>query len=355
MLSLILSPHLILVGGFLGAGKTSLLLAAGSRLRAMGRRAGVILNDQGGELVDTRLAEAAGFDTEEITGGCFCCRFSDFIRAADRFAAHKSPEIILAEPVGSCADLSATILQPIKRFYGERFQLAPLTVLVDPARAEALLRDDADPLAAYLFRKQIAEADLVRFSKADLYERFPQLDGVNAQPLSARTGDGVEAWLDEVLAGNIAAGSRLLEIDYGRYAEAEASLGWLNWGGDLVLNRALTPAAITGPLVSRIDGLLSEAGIAIAHLKVFTGSAAGYVKASVCRNREQAVVDGSLDAPPARRHALVVNLRAAGAPEILEALVERVIRDLPGKVRVAHQQAFRPPAPVPEHRFEEVV
>ena len=66
--SLILSPHLILVGGFLGAGKTTLLLAAGARLRAAGRRVGVILNDQGGELVDTRLAQAAGFAVEEITG-----------------------------------------------------------------------------------------------------------------------------------------------------------------------------------------------------------------------------------------------------------------------------------------------
>jgi len=350
-----LPPHLILVGGFLGAGKTTLLLAAGARLRALGRRVGVILNDQGGELVDTRMAEAAGFAAAEITGGCFCCRFSEFVRAAERVVAREAPEVILAEPVGSCTDLSATILQPIKRLFSDRFRLAPLTVLVDPASAEELLRTDADPLIAYLFRKQIAEADLVRFTKADLYSRFPSLEGTNARPLSARTGAGIPEWLDEVLADDTAAGARLLEIDYQRYAEAEAALGWLNWRGDLRLRSALTPAALAGPLAGRLDQLLTGAGINIAHLKVFAQSANGHLKVSVCRNGAAPSTDGPLDAPPATWYALTLNLRARGAPEMLTAVVERAIQGLPGTVRTVHLQSFRPPAPVPEHRFEEVV
>jgi CobW/HypB/UreG family nucleotide-binding protein len=350
-----LSTHLILVGGFLGAGKTTLLLAAGARLRAMGRRVGVILNDQGGELVDTRLAEAAGFATEEITGGCFCCRFSALVEAAERMTAREAPEVILAEPVGSCTDLSATILQPIKRFYGERFRLAPFTVLVDPGRVTELLRPDADPLVSYLFRKQIAEADIVRFSKSDRYGRLPSLEGIDARPLSAHTGEGIGEWLDEVLSDGRAAGARLLEIDYARYAEAEAALGWLNWQIDLRLVTPLTPAAIVGPLVTRLDALLTGAGISIAHLKAFTRSANGHLKVSICRNGEAPSIDGPLDAPPAKRHALTLNLRAAGAPEVLTAAVERAVSELPGSARIMHQQSFRPSPPVPEHRFQQIV
>ena len=78
------NPILILVGGFLGAGKTTLLLQAAARLRDRGLRAAIITNDQGGELVDTRLVNASGYAAEEIAGGCFCCRFSDFISAAER-------------------------------------------------------------------------------------------------------------------------------------------------------------------------------------------------------------------------------------------------------------------------------
>jgi hypothetical protein len=343
-----------LVGGFLGAGKTTLLLAAAARLRAMGRRVGVILNDQGGELVDTRLAEAAGFAAQEIIGGCFCCRFSEFMAAAERFVADSAPEFILAEPVGSCTDLSATILQPIKRYYGDRFRLAPLTVLVDPARAEELLGPDADPLASYLFGKQIAEADLVRFSKADLRQNFPQLAGVDARPLSARTGAGVDDWLEDVLSGEVTAGTRLLEIDYARYAEAEAALGWLNWHGELQPKRPLTPAAIIGPLLASLDRLLTGAAISIAHLKVFARSANGYVRAGICRNGDTPSIDGQLDAPPATRYTLTITLRATGAPETLSALVDRAIRDLDARFQVEHLEAFRPSPPVPEHRFEEI-
>jgi hypothetical protein len=350
----VLQIRLVLVGGFLGAGKTSLLLAAATRLRTAGRRVGVITNDQGGELVDTRLVEAAGFDAEEVTGGCFCCRFTDFVQSAERLLAI-GPDVILAEPVGSCADLSATILQPIKRFYDDRFRLAPLTVLVDPARAEELLGTQADANLSYLFRKQLAEADLVRFSKADRHTQFPALPGVTARPLSAHTGEGVGEWMDEVLQDTAAAGSRLLEIDYQRYAEAEASLGWLNWQADVRLRRPLTPASLVGPLLDHLDRSLTREGVAIAHLKIFAQCGAGYVRAGICRNGEEPSVDGALDAPPASRHELVLNLRAGAAPGTLDAAVDEAAGELPGKVRVLYRQSFRPAPPKPEHRFSEIV
>lgn len=343
------------MGGFLGAGKTTLLLAAGSRLRAASKRVGIILNDQGGELVDTRLAEAARFAAREITGGCFCCRFSDFVRAARSFTPDEAPEFILAEPVGSCTDLAATILQPLKRFYRNQFQIAPLTVLVDPARAREMLSPDADPLASHLFHKQIAEADLVRFSKADLHPHVPQIPGVEARPLSAQTGEGVAEWLDEVLSWNGAPGMRLLDIDYSRYAEAEAALGWLNWRGELRLSRPLTPAAVIGPLVRELDRGLTEAHIPIAHLKLFARSANGHVKASVCRNGEPPAVAGILDAPPATRCTITINLRATGDPANLSAVVDRALRNLPGRFHIDHAEAFRPSPPVPEHRLQEAV
>jgi G3E family GTPase len=102
-------PTLVLVGGFLGAGKTTLLLRAARLLHDRGMRAAIITNDQGGALVDTRMAAAAGFDAGEIAGACFCCRFGDFVAAARSLMAVK-PNVIFAEPVGSCMDLSATVL-----------------------------------------------------------------------------------------------------------------------------------------------------------------------------------------------------------------------------------------------------
>ena len=93
----------------LGAGKTSLIVAAARRLVEQGRRVGVVTNDQGSGLVDTALVRAAHVPVAEVPGGCFCCRLSDLLRACDALAAER-PEVIFAEPVGSCVDLAATVL-----------------------------------------------------------------------------------------------------------------------------------------------------------------------------------------------------------------------------------------------------
>ena len=138
------TPTIVLIGGFLGAGKTTLMLAAARKLHSAGLRTGVITNDQAGDLVDTRFLEAAGLSTEEVAGGCFCCRFSDFVRSAEKLLLLE-PHVIFAEPVGSCADLTATILEPLKRYYNQQFLLAPLTVLVDPRRAAELQQPGTDP------------------------------------------------------------------------------------------------------------------------------------------------------------------------------------------------------------------
>jgi hypothetical protein len=340
------SPVLVLVGGFLGSGKTTLLLQAAARLCHSGLRVALITNDQGGALVDTRLAIASGIQTQEVVGGCFCCRFSEFVAAAEGLLALDA-NVILAEPVGSCIDISATILQPMKRLYGHRFRLAPFTVLVDPERAQELLAPDADPYLAYLFANQLAEADLVCFSKADLYTEFPELPTGFALRLSASTGEGVSEWLHEVLAGHIAPGSRLLEVDYQKYAEAEAALGWLNWQANLRLRHALSPASVVGSLLDDLDQSLSQADVQIVHLKVFDQASSGYIKASVCRNGEEPFVQGALDASPAQRHELLLNLRARAAPELLEAIVKQAAGRLAGRVNVVHFESFQPAAPKP--------
>lgn len=343
-------PIIVLVGGYLGSGKTTLLVRAASRLRDSGVRVALITNDQGGALVDTRLAEAQGTRVEEITGGCFCCRLSEFVAAADRLCEF-DPEVILAEPVGSCIDISATVLQPIKRFYGDRYRLAPFTVLVDPQRAHEMLAADADPYLSYLFLNQIAEADLVYFNKADVSTGYPSLPSGFALRLSAKTGLGVPEWLAEVLAGSTVAGSSLLDVDYQRYAAAEAALGWLNWQAELELKEALSPTMVVGPFLDDLDHRLTQAGVAIAHLKVLDHASTGYIKASLCRNGDEPTVDGELTASPDERHELLLNLRAPGAPEQLREIVGHAANSLPGRVNVVHLESFRPSPPKPECRI----
>jgi hypothetical protein len=347
-------PVLALVGGFLGSGKTTLIVRAAAILRNRGLRVAAIMNDQDSGLVDTKFAEMERMDAREVAGGCFCCRFSDLLDAADQLTAYR-PDVIFAEPVGSCIDLSATILQPLKAFHRDTFRLAPLTVLVDPALANKVYDAEADPNVGYLFRSQLAEADLVCLTKADLYSGTPVLPVPVDFRLSAKTGNGVENWLNEILASSRVVGAHLLDVDYSQYAEAEAALGWLNLHADVELTQPLSPAELAGPLLEELDQSLTAARISIAHLKVFDQTTAGYIKASICANGCEPVPDGDLLCEPASRHELVINLRAIADPDKLQNVVNRALEGIAGSVRVRYSGAFRPGPPKPEHRLSSVI
>src|SRR5712671_5858393 len=124
-----------MIGGFLGAGKTTAIVGLAQRLSRQGQRVGLITNDQGSGLVDTAMLRSRGFATEEIPGGCFCCRFDSLLEAASKLTAASRPDVFIAEPVGSCTDLVATVTYPLRRIYGDNFSIAPLSVLMDPVRA----------------------------------------------------------------------------------------------------------------------------------------------------------------------------------------------------------------------------
>ena len=342
-------PLLAFVGGFLGAGKTTLILKTAELLEKRGKRAAIIVNDQDSELVDTKLGRARGFKTGEVIGGCFCCRFSGLIDAAEDLLAYE-PDVILAEPVGSCIDLAATILRPLQSLHDEIYRVAPLTVLLDPGMADRLRGEEVAPAIRYLVTRQLAEADLICLSKRDLEIRSPDVPFPIDFQLSAQTGEGVDEWLDEILATTRVVGAGLLEVDYEEYGAAEAALGWVNAHIQVQLSEATSPAAVCGPLMDRLESALSLDAISIAHLKVFDRALTGWVKASVSAG-QRPIPTGDLLADAAPEHEIAINLRAMADPAALREAVSSALAEIPGRVQIHHLSAFRPAAPVPQHRM----
>jgi hypothetical protein len=344
-----LTPWLIPVGGFLGSGKTSLMLEAGRRLRARGVKVATLTNDQAAGLVDTVTARQQDFDAGEVAGACFCCAFTKFVDAAAGLAS-RGAEVILAEPVGSCTDIAATVLAPVLRDYSHLFRLAPYTVLVDAAQYAGVHAPEANPEVAWLYGRQIAEADILAFSKCDLGGPQPELQAP-ALRLSASSGVGIDGWLEEVLSGRTAPGTRLLgELDYDRYARAEALLAWLNASVRLRTKKPLSPAQLLGPLVEDLDARLTLQGAHIAHLKTWIESANSWLRVSMTRNGQDPVVDGDRLAGSARDYRVVVNLRALGEPATLQACVEQALSALPAEAMIERLDCFRPSPPKPERR-----
>jgi hypothetical protein len=87
------------------------------------------------------------------------------------------------------------------------------------------------------------------------------------------------------------------------------------------------------------------------HLKLFDSSASGWLKAAACSNRERPRVEGNLDALPANRHQLLVNLRAVGDPAEVRRIFEMQLQQLEGKTVDVRLDCFRPSPPKPEHRI----
>jgi hypothetical protein len=269
--------------------------------------------------------------------------------AADALRGYM-PEVIFAEAVGNCTDISATVLQPPKLDCYERFRIAPYTVVVDPDIARRFLDPNTDPGLAFLFEKQLEEADIACFSKADRFSEFPSLPGCSPRFLSSQTGYGVAAWLVDVLGGERFPSATILEIDYERYARAEAALAWLNCRATVELASPASPASLTGRLLHGLERALTAKGLTVAHLKVMDTSPAGWVKGSIVCNGGEPFVDGNPDAPAVAAHELLLNARAAGSPGDLRQAVEDQLAAIPGAVSVRALQCFSPSPPTPEKR-----
>jgi hypothetical protein len=221
-------------------------------------------------------------------------------------------------------------------------------VLVDPVRAREMADKDADPDVSFLFRHQVEEADLVCVSKADR-DIDPPVGDRPGHRVSARTGQGVDEWLDLVFGGTLAVGRTSLNVDYTRYGAAEAALAWLNWQVDLTLETAMSPAAVVGLVTERLEPTLAAERLAIVHVKVLDQTPAGYVRAHLCGPGEEPVPEGMLDASPTTEHHLLVNARAIGDPDVLSRAVSGCVAGL-GRLRSKTLEAFRPAPPRPERR-----
>ncbi len=362
----------MMVGGFLGAGKTTALLRLAQHLTAQGRRVGLITNDQSYGLVDSVLVGAHGFPVEEITGGCFCCRFSSLIQAAERLAQRAKPDVLLAEPVGSCTDLRAAVQHPLRRMYGGDYRVAPLSVLVDPIRALRVLRLAAGKAFSakvrYVYSKQLEEADILVINKCDLLssdqlcrledalrQRYPK---AGLFRVSAREGTGLDRWFAALA---VDPGRRAAPpVDYDTYAEGEALLGWLNATLRLSAGEAFDGNRLLMDLAGQIRRRLSGESIEIAHLKMTLAPEDGA--------RDLAVLNlVSSASEPDLSHALehelcggelVLNLRAEGPPDLLRKAVDDALAAAAAAsgalAQVRRLEHFRPARPIPTHRMEVV-
>jgi Ni2+-binding GTPase involved in maturation of urease and hydrogenase len=361
----------IMIGGFLGSGKTTAVARLAQALTLKGLKVGLITNDQGSNMVDTAMLRSRGFATEEIPGGCFCCRFNSLVQAAKKLTSATTPDVFIAEPVGSCTDLIATVAYPLRRMYGDRFSVAPLSVLVDPVRALRVFEVEEgsrfSEKVRYIYLKQIEEADLIVVNKVDTMssERLRALEkaigsrfsGKEILSVSARLGIGLPGWFDKIVNG-APPGGRPMQINYETYAEGEALLGWLNCTVSLSGQTTWNGNQVLRDLADAIQRRFRASGAEVAHLKMTLSPESGLDAIGVINLvRNDYVPELSLElAAPLKSGQLIINARVEMPPDQIYGATTAGLDELRKHhpelhISLEHEEHFRPGKPEPTHRL----
>jgi Ni2+-binding GTPase involved in maturation of urease and hydrogenase len=356
----------LMVGGFLGAGKTTAILKLATYLQQKGQRSALITNDQSIDLVDTARARAANRPVEEVIGGCFCCKFDTLMQAAQNLTCQGGIDALIAEPVGSCTDVRATVSYPLRQLFGEQYEVAPLSVLIDPHRcAEALGLSEEAGLTEkvhYIYRKQLEEADLIVINKIDLLAPdfrgklvsklrgdFPQAQVLE---VSCETGEGLDAWFDLFLSGKLQ-GRPAMEVDYDVYADGEALLGWLNARAAFTADPAIDSNELLLALMGRLKKQLAARDVEIAHCKMSleSGRPSDFAAISLTSTAAEPAATWTSNAS-LREGQIILNLRAEADPDLLRNEVMTALFTFPRvSMRMEEISAFRPGRPTPTHRL----
>jgi G3E family GTPase len=212
---------------------------------------------------------------------------------------------------------------------------------------------------------QQQEADAIAISKIDLLtalerdrveqlvrEQFP---GRNPFGFSARTGEGFDTLLS-CLESASDRGRPLHDLDYDRYAEGESELGWLNSRVQLERHQ---PMALDDPLLQLgrdIHDNCRSRGLEIAHGKILLGADGHVAVVNMVDNRVPPELSRPASAS-ASNMVLTINLRAQAEPAAIEAVVHDSLARWTGRHGIAivggAGRCFKPPRPVPTHRFAE--
>jgi G3E family GTPase len=358
-----LRTRFVIIGGYLGAGKTTLATSIGRELKErQDLSVAIITNDQGNVLVDTEFVRNAGFDVMDVMGGCFCSNFNDFVKNARSLVQTGRPDIIIAEPIGTSTNILASVIVPLRTMYPEEFEVAPLFVVIDGTRiSELLAKPQGFGLGAnkIIPLHQVHEAEYVLISKADRLTgdqieeaiRQVKLEVPEAVVIafSSKSRTNLDQIVDVILSDKLSV-KAAAPADNRMFAMEKASLGWYNATADL---RAENPVDLYVFIKSLLQKVSSQFGTeSIAHVKVLVESKEAAVKMSLVMDSIQ--TDGIRGGRYLKNGGrLILNARISASPKELKEHLSQIITSTAAEMNVQvgeySETCFSPKPETPNH------
>ncbi len=287
----------MVVSGFLGAGKTTTMIALAEHMNKTFGETAIIANDLGANLVDTNLTQTSGCTVAEIASGCICYQMDNTVDQIRRLRDKDGAVFVMSDIPGCGVGALDHVYHRLANDNADEFTLSPFTVVVDPERLRMIMPERADinlpEELVYLLKLQLEEADLVVLNKADLLapedvERYVDFlhaacPDIPVLVISALERTGIEE-LAEFITTHETALKNFSVRNNQEFADAEAKLTWYNRrlylktndGGKIDCN------AVVGDLIESIRMGLIEKKRNVPHLKTFATSGNGdFNKASL--------------------------------------------------------------------------
>ncbi|MGD1060303.1 MAG: GTP-binding protein [Methanomassiliicoccales archaeon] len=156
---------ILLISGFLGSGKTTMILSTIEEIiKRKHKKVVVIVNDFGQIGIDGKVMEKYGLRVREMPSGCICCTLgSDLLATLREVAQAFSPDLVVIEPTG-IADPEA--IHGTLKLYTGPIGSTKIVIIVDAARFTTIFKALSRPL-----ENQLRAANLIVINKSDLVEK----------------------------------------------------------------------------------------------------------------------------------------------------------------------------------------
>ncbi|TQD25418.1 GTP-binding protein [Methanolobus vulcani] len=162
----------LVIGGFLGSGKTSTIIRIGKEFSEAGQKVAVIVNEIGEVGLDGDVISKYGLDMTELTSGCICCSLKVNMKTTLTLLNRDyHPDVILIEPTGIA--FPQVIKNEVDLMNLKDTTVQPLVTLIDGSRFKQLMKE-----AKNFAMRQIIDAEILCINKIDLVDeiRIPILE-----------------------------------------------------------------------------------------------------------------------------------------------------------------------------------
>lgn len=340
----------MVVSGFLGAGKTTTMVALTEYINSTGKSAAIIANDLGANyIIDAEYSSRQNVEVTPIGGECICYIPDTLIERINRL--NKEPKDLVMSDIPGCGIGALDhVYGNLDKNHKDEFTLAPFTVITDPERLRMIMPEQADinlpEELKFLLDAQLKEADCIVLNKTDLMtdeevERYVKFlkeacPDIPVFPISAKEKTGLAPLADYVLTAESRV--NITDIGYGgpEFISAEKHMSWFNRNVFITSKDGseFDGNQMVDDIIDEIrDGLIANKRN-VPHLKTFAaGKEDDYAKFSLIGVDYDIIHDQELKETTPKMQ-LVINARAVCESDLLLDIVDEAFDTVAEKYNV---------------------